>query len=263
MESLLLIVPIKNSSNLVIDFINRIKLQSFKNWNVILIDGNSEKKHINRIKDKIKNQKKFLLVKQDKKNLGIYGAMNMGIKLAKENQWLMFWGSDDRPSNHYVFENIMQFINQNLDLIKTRENNLVICKANYFDLEEKKFIRRSLFAMNNKKEILIKEKEFLKRLFLGECPPHQATLFKINKNDFLYSTRYFLAADLDLFLKLAFFKEIQIFTSKIDLVKIGHGGISSRKNRQRFYEVFSIYKKYFNYFLFIPFLLRYLRRLTA
>ena len=88
-------------------------------------------------------------------------------------------------------------------------------------------------AMNNKKETLMRGKEFSSRLFLGECPPHQATLFKINKKNFKYSTKYYLAADLDFFLKIALSKDIKVWTSKIELVRIGYGGISNKRNLQR------------------------------
>ena len=263
MESLLLIVPIKNSSYLVIDFINSIESQSFQNWNVIFIDGNSDQRHIKTIKEKIKNKKRFSLVKQDQKNIGIYGAMNIGIKFAKVNQWLLFWGSDDRPSDDNVFENIMQHIKLNIDSKNSCQNQLIVCRANYFDLEERKLKRKAFFAMNNKKETLMRGKEFSSRLFLGECPPHQATLFKINKKNFKYSTKYYLAADLDFFLKIALSKDIKVWTSKIELVRIGYGGISNKRNLQRFEEVFKIYKKYFNYLLLFPFLLRYLRKLVS
>ena len=258
MESLLLIVPIKNCNNLIEDFIKSIKLQTYKNWRVIFIDGNSDDKDYKSIN---KNQdKRFICIKQEKEFPYIYGAMNMGIELAKNDEWILFWGIDDRPYSNKAFSNLVRVI-QKSKIGENKKNNLIISQARYFDLKNNKFKRGAFFAKPTNEMLSLKSSKFQNKLFWGECPPHQSTLFKINSLDFKYSLKYYLAADLDIFIKLSKIKNLKIITLNQNLVKIGDGGVSNRKNLLRFKEVYTIYKNYFKNLFFIPFFLRYLKKI--
>ena len=104
---------------------------------------------------------------------------------------------------------------------------------------------------------------FRRPLFFGATPPHQATLFgpgAIQKiNSYLPGLR--LAADLDYFLRLAAFSPLCIRVANLELVQMTEGGVSAQQTRRRLEEVRLSYQRAFGFFWFLPFLLRYFRRL--
>ena len=176
--------------------------------------------------------------------------MNYGFKEAKNNEWLLFWGADD----YEIDKNNLEMIKNKI--LKLKKNgkkiNIIFAKASYIN-DKKKFVRRSKFNF-------ILNYKF--SLFLGSCPPHQATLLgpgaiKLVNN---YSNKYFLASDLDYFCRLSLHKSLNFYFYHSDIVYMGIGGISQRKNKERFLEVLNIYRKYFGFLFFVPFILRYLLR---
>ena len=94
-------------------------------------------------------------------------------------------------------------------------------------------------------------------------PPHQATFF--NKNSFdklsIFSENLKLASDLDYFLKFSCINNISILVLNNELVNMSTNGVSSQKNILRFKEVFYAYKNVFGIYLFVPYTLRYIRRI--
>jgi len=102
-------------------------------------------------------------------------------------------------------------------------------------------------------------------MFLGSSPPHQGTIFSPNsiKGLRVFNTRFKIAADLDFFLNTSHIKGINIRLLDSDIVNIGQGGYSSLSNRKRFTEVFIAYYKRFSLLAFIPFSLRYFKRLLS
>ena len=67
-------------------------MQSFKNWRLLFVDGNSKQKHIDYLNNISQNNEKVFWIKQENKFKGIYGAMNQGILFARKNDWVMFLG---------------------------------------------------------------------------------------------------------------------------------------------------------------------------
>ena len=97
--SILIIVPTLNSYRLLNPLIKSLNSQSFENWRLLLVDGNSKKKHVDYLKKVSQKDKRVFWVNQEKEFKGIYGAMNQGIRYAKNDEWIMFWGSDDKAAN--------------------------------------------------------------------------------------------------------------------------------------------------------------------
>ena len=97
--------------------------------------------------------------------------MNQGFETIKENEWILFWGSDDWAISSDVFENIVGKVND-----YSNEFDLVVCKGKYIDKKSKKLSRVSNF-FNNKFRNILDKKNFREKLFFGMTPPHQATLF--------------------------------------------------------------------------------------
>tara|TARA_B100000941_G_C28428932_1_gene513099 strand:- start:31 stop:828 length:798 start_codon:yes stop_codon:yes gene_type:complete len=256
---LLLIVPTLNSYPIICRLVNSLKNQNYKNWRVIFVDNSKNKLQVEYLNKLCENDDRFYWFKQNNKNPGIYGAMNQGLKYAKKNEWIMFWGSDDFAPNQNVFLNIAKSI----DLYKNKEPYLFICKARYFHNRLKTLQRKSTFGKIGR--FLIDSKKFKSMLFLGNSPPHQGTIFSpqsITKGE-IFNTSYKIAADLKFFLDIVFTEKPNFVLLNDQIVNMGIGGYSSINQNKRLREVYRAYYSKFKILGLIPFSLRYFRRILS
>ena len=255
--SIKIIVPTLNSYLILPKLINSLKVQTWKDWNLLFIDGDSNKKHFNWIQTKCLSDSRLNVVKQEENFKGIYGAMNQGFKTIKENELLLFWGSDDWAISPSAFENVISKVNS-----YKNKYDLLICRGKYIDYKSQKTTRNSNF-FKNKFLISLNREMFKKSLFLGMTPPHQATFFNKNAFDKLssFSEDLKLASDLDYFLRFSCINNISVLVIDNEIVNMTNNGVSSQKNFLRFKEVFYSYKNIFGIFFFVPYTLRYIRRI--
>ena len=255
--SIKIIVPTLNTYLILPKLINSLKIQTWKDWNLLFIDGDSTKKHFNWIQTLCLSDSRLNVIKQEERYKGIYGAMNQGFKTIKDNELVLFWGSDDWAISPCVFEDVITKVNS-----YNRKYDLIICKGRYIDYKTERITRNSNF-IRNKFLISLDRKTFKKNLFLGMTPPHQATFF--NKNAFnklsSFSENLKLASDLDYFLRFSCIDNISILVFDNQLVNMTNNGVSTQKNFLRFKEVFYAYKNIFGIFFFVPYTLRYIRRI--
>ena len=197
--SIKIIVPTLNTYLILPKLINSLKIQTWKDWNILFVDGDSSKKHFNWIKNLCSSDSRLNVIKQEENFKGIYGAMNQGFKTIKDNELVLFWGSDDWAISPSAFEDVISEVNS-----YKKKYDLLICKGRYIDYKSQKITRNSNF-FNNKFLISINRKMFKKSLFLGMTPPHQATFFNKNTFDKLpsFSENFKLSSDLDYFLKFS------------------------------------------------------------
>ena len=255
--SIKIVVPTLNSYIILPRLIDSLRIQTWKNWNLLFVDGDSTKKHSNWIKNLCLTDSRLNVIKQKKKFKGIYGAMNQGFKTIKDNELVIFWGSDDWAISPNTFENIISKVNR-----YEEKYDLLICRGRYIDYKSKLMTRKSYF-FKNKISISLDRKMFRKNLFLGMIPPHQATFFSRNAFDKLssFSENLKLASDLDYFLKLSCLDNLSILVFNDEIVNMSTNGISSQKNILRLKEVFYSYQNIFGIFFLIPYTLRYIRRI--
>ena len=256
--SIKVIVPTLNTYLILPRLINSLKIQTWKDWNLLFIDGDSTKTHFNWMQNACLSDSRLNLIKQKKNFKGIYGAMNQGFKTIKENELVLFWGSDDWAISPNAFEDIILKVNSH-----KKKYDLLICRGRYIDYKSQKKTRNSNFFKNRFLTSLNREM-FQKSLFLGMSPPHQATFFNKNAFDKLssFSVNLELASDLDYFLKFSRIENISILVFDNELVNMSNNGISSKKKFLRFKEVFYSYKNIFGIFFFVPYILRYIRRIS-
>ena len=122
-----IITPFYNAENFIYLYLERLKKQTFKNWECILIDDYSNDNGYEIVKNSIKNEKRIKIFKNQlpKKIKGPYQARNFGISLAKGN-FICFLDIDD-----YWFEEMLELKYQilqesgTIDLIFT---NYLKCK---------------------------------------------------------------------------------------------------------------------------------------
>jgi len=142
------IIPTYNSSTTLEIALNSILEQSFKDLEVLIIDGFSNDNTIEIAK---RLQLEFPVIKivceEDK---GIYDAMNKGIRMAK-GEWLYFMGSDDslfetttlKKVSNYIKENNFEVIYGNV--LSERFNGIYDGEFTYSKLAVKNICHQAIF----------------------------------------------------------------------------------------------------------------------
>ncbi|SRX55349.1 glycosyltransferase family 2 protein [Aequorivita sp. CIP111184] len=102
-----IVIPTYNCQGTIKEALNSILSQSFKNVEILIIDGASTDNTL-KILQEYKTQEENLIV-HSAKDEGIYDAMNKGIKLAK-GEWLYFMGSDDTLYETTILEKVAKLI---------------------------------------------------------------------------------------------------------------------------------------------------------
>lgn len=149
--------------------------QSYKNFEYIIIDGNSKDGTV----DIIRKYEKYITYWISESDKGVYDAMNKGIKLAK-GKWINFMNAGDIFYDSEVLKNIF-------------ENNIDLC--NYSVL-----YGNTEFVYSNNK-IIVKDINDEHHKIMPACHQSIFCLSNILK-EYLFDTKYRIAADFDFFYKL-------------------------------------------------------------
>lgn len=162
-----IIIPLFNREKLISETLNSVISQTYKNWEVIIVDDGSTDNSIEIVKEFQKKDKRIKLYKRDRKPKGATTCRNIGAKLSK-GEYLIFLDSDDLLKN-YCFKQRIDVINEdkNLDFAVFNMN----CFQNKIGDLNKSF---NLYFENNY--------EYLYS-FLTDAPPWQ-TMCPIWKKDF-------------------------------------------------------------------------------
>jgi glycosyltransferase involved in cell wall biosynthesis len=94
-----IIIPTYNREELIIECINKIKIQSFKSWECIIINDGSTDNTKESVRLVIKNDSRFKLINQKNAERAI--SRNNGAKIAK-GKYLIFLDSDDYFSENHL-----------------------------------------------------------------------------------------------------------------------------------------------------------------
>ena len=119
-----IVTATSNSENYILSNINSINMQSYKNYEHIIIDNKSNDKTI----DIIKKNGKNLIIKSEK-DMGIYDAFNKGIGIAS-GDIISILNSDDFYKNSDILEDVVEiFMKQKVDIVYgnldyVRRNNI-------------------------------------------------------------------------------------------------------------------------------------------
>ena len=256
----LVVVPTLNSYHLLPKLTQSLQSQTFKDWRCLFIDGPSSKEHRQWLSHCCQTDRRFQWSEQMPQFKKIFGAMNQGFQDAKPEEWVLFWGSDDWAASPTVLQTLAEAA------ITGKQNhrpNLVIAKGRYANAKGQ-LTRVTAFSTKRHTSDLCVE-GYRKKLFFGETPPHQATLFgpKTHSTQSLYRERFLLSADLDYFLRLANNSELTARCVNLDLVHMSVGGVSRQQAKSRFSQVATIYKESFKRLWWVPFISRYIRRLAS
>ena len=218
-----IVVVSLNTKSDFLKTINSILKQTIKNYEIIVIDGDSKdgtKEEIFRMKNIIS---KFLI----EKDKGIYDAMNKGIKLA-QGEWSIFLNSGDK-----FFDNSL------------------LSQINEVDIKKYDIIHGNTVIKNNFLSYIAKSKNFnRKTLLMPFC--HQSCFIKTNiMKENMFNLDYFLSSDFNLFHQLYLQKRVFHKIDKFISIVIA-GGLADREREKVFNENQTILKQKYNknYFLY-------------
>ncbi len=106
-----IIIPTFNSGGQLQECLDSIRIQQFKNYEVLIIDGLSVDDTIGIVeKNKFIIENLFYVSERDN---GIYDAMNKGIEASK-GEWIYFLGSDDMIADENVLGEVFEVISKNM-----------------------------------------------------------------------------------------------------------------------------------------------------
>ena len=246
----LFIVPIKNNSFQAKSLVFSLLQQSFTDWQLLFVDASSSSLHIESLQTILTIDRRISMIGQNQNSPGIYGAMNDGFSNSHNYQWITFWGSDDVLSGPNALNSVYS------ELSKFPHHDLACFSCNYIDQRGRIYSRHG-FPVNYLSKWSLK-----KLLFLGFVPFHQGTFYsnRLASESPLYSTSLMLASDLLSFLRLSRHSPKVLYSDSI-VATLSADGISGKKHFLRLREVLYCYFLEFRFLFFVPFLLRYFRRI--
>ncbi|WP_417371371.1 glycosyltransferase family 2 protein [Gelidibacter japonicus] len=187
-----IIIPTYNSGETLGLALNSIYNQTFKNFEVLIIDGLSSDNTLT-IAEKYIDKIESLLISSER-DLGIYDALNKGIKLAK-GEWLYFMGSDDTLYETTTLEKVV-------NLKKGVSNNIIYGNVKIIgntgwakegDIYDGKFDTVKIFKKNISHQAIFYKSKFIKEqigffnLSYPICSDWDFNLRCWSKTDFYYS----------------------------------------------------------------------------
>jgi glycosyltransferase involved in cell wall biosynthesis len=168
-----IIIPTYNSIASLESTLKGVLSQTFRNFEVWVIDGCSSDNTLDIVKEFASNDSRIKSISE--KDDGVYDAMNKGIKLAKA-EWLYFLGSDDLLYSRTILEEIFSQDISSVDIIYGN----VLFKH-----------KQIIYSGESSLERLTKDQ-------ISIC--HQAIFYssRVFEKVGVYDTRYFVHADYDL-----------------------------------------------------------------
>ncbi len=255
--ALTLIVPTLDSHRLLPRLVASLQAQTWAHWQVIFIDGPSGEEHRTWLEHLCRRDGRFRWQPQDPASPGIFGAMNQGFGAAPPGHWLLFWGSDDWAPAPDVLATAMAATAPRGPGAPAPD--LVVCTGRYARVGPGDRIQLG------RRTACDAGAPYRRALFLGSTPPHQATLIGPGARRRLdrYAQPFRLSADLDYFLRLAASPDLQVRHLPLELVHMGVEGASGQQAGRRLQEVRLAYRRAYGWCWWIPFALRYGRRLWS
>jgi glycosyltransferase involved in cell wall biosynthesis len=126
-----IVIPTYNRAHLIAQTLQSIKVQTYENWECILVDDSSTDNTKEIAEEFCQKDRRFIYVK-NQKSKGAPGARNTGLELAK-GEFISFFDSDDRLSTNYIENKIRHFIdNPTLDLVISLSKWIENGKEHYF-----------------------------------------------------------------------------------------------------------------------------------
>jgi len=218
-----IIIPTLNNAHTIKSTIQSVIDQSYKNIEIIIIDGGSDDGTIDIINEFLSNgqaDKAQIKLWGNEKDEGIYDAMNKGIDQSN-GEWLLFLGGDDRLYNGNILKEVFS-------------NDV----SGYY------LVYGNIEYDNNRKH----KASFGRMLFLKNTIHQQGAFF--NKkcfDDFRFNTNYKILSDYELNL-LLYKKQLPVKKVNCVISKCGSKGISKNVSTALYREELKIKSSIFKWY---------------
>ncbi|SFF74357.1 Glycosyl transferase family 2 [Salegentibacter agarivorans] len=134
-----IIIPLYNKENYILETLQSVSNQTFKNWLCIIIDDGSTDDSFQKANNFIKNDSRFILIRRpDHKVKGASSCRNIGIQLAKST-YIQFLDADDIISEEKIEDQIKLLQNENTF-------SIAICSWGRFGNEKKFYDNLSSYS---------------------------------------------------------------------------------------------------------------------
>jgi glycosyltransferase involved in cell wall biosynthesis len=214
MMKLSIITVCYNSKKTILDTINSVNSQTYKNIEHLFIDGGSTDGTLELIKNN-PNKKKILI----KKKSSIYEAMNVGIRNAS-GSIIQILNSDDILQSRTTIEDVVTQIK--------KFPNYDIYLGNVIFFSFKNFHKVTRFFPTTIDKI--------RNIPNGTMPPHPSSFIKkkIYNKFGLYNQNYQIASDYDFFLRVLFLNKQKYKLLNQNIVRMRAGGTSDNNLKSYF-----------------------------
>lgn len=204
-----IIMNCHNGEKYIRESLNSIKKQTYKNWETIFFDNESNDKSMEIVKS-LKNDKRIKIFKSFKK-LTLYEARNEAIKKAR-GTYIAFLDTDDLW--------LPKKLELQLDYIKKKKCEIIFSNF-YIKKNKKKFLRL------NKKILDVKTQNILNDYYLGILTG------LINRKYFKkgFNKRYNIIGDFDFFLKLSFKNKICFINRPLAIYRLHNENLSIKNKK--------------------------------
>lgn len=123
-----IIAPTFNAEGNISSFLASIASQTFKDFELLIVDGGSTDKTIDKIWLHGKGIGHISVISEP--DLGVYDAMNKGMHLAR-GEWIYFLGTDDTFRSESTLEDISPELDDASDLIYGKSHNVAKGRVTY------------------------------------------------------------------------------------------------------------------------------------
>lgn len=204
------IIATFNSEATILEAINSILNQSYREFEIILVDGNSKDRTLPIIRSMKEPKIKIVSEPDD----GIYDAFNKGI-LRSEGDLITFLGSDDKFADLDYFARSIGYLNDYFI-----NKNIVPCYGLFGGVKFQKS-GKTVRVWPNSSEPYKKMKSFV--------PPHPGAFFSKEcfKEIGIFNTTFRISGDYDWLLRFKFFESHALFMDDEISVLMKTGGVST------------------------------------
>ena len=222
--------------------IQSVLKQSYKNFELIIIDGGSTDNTLEII-NKYKNKKIISISKKDK---GIYYAMNKGIKIAS-GDYILFLNSDDQLDRSNILNIVSKELKKDPDIF---------------------FASTKMIKPKNGKQFIWHPSDPNKYPFLFQQNPHPSTFVKISflkKCKYLFPIKYKICSDLHQQLVLIYKYSAKVLISNLIVTNMALGGASTLDKTmiiKNTIEAYKVFKDNFNHAALLFITQRLLKKLN-
>jgi glycosyltransferase len=203
-----IVTAVKNCEKTILDTINSVNSQTYKNIQHIIVDSMSDDKTLELVNENVNS----LAVVISEPDDGIYDGINKGI-LKSSGDIIGILNADDFYIDNNVIEDVVnEFINKDV--------NILYADLDYVGREKQHRIYRRW----------ISGPFDIAKLSLGWMPPHPTIFFKksLIKDFGIFNLEYKISSDYDFILRYFSSANIRIGYLSRTIIKMRVGGISNR-----------------------------------